>query len=156
MSTHNQLFLSHMTINALQHRPPLGFFRDFVLVNDDEHKDTLDLKHTGIVPIIDLARIYALAEGLRDVNTVERLKRAAGSPTLSHDGAKNLLDAFEFISRLRIEHQVSQIRAGKEADNFVSPKQLSRLERAHLKDAFKVVQMMQETLASRYHTSQIS
>jgi CBS domain-containing protein len=151
----NQLFLAHMTANALQHRTPLGFFRDFVLVDDGEHKDTLDLKHKGIVPIIDLARIYALAEGLDAVGTVERLKAAAGSPSLSQDGSANLLDAYEFINRLRIEHQAAQIRKGEMADNFLSPKRLSRLERAHLKDAFKVVQTMQESLSQRYHAGHI-
>ena len=49
-----------MVRNALTHRPPLGFFRDFVLVHDGQHDDTLDLKHSGLVPIIDMARIYAL------------------------------------------------------------------------------------------------
>jgi CBS domain-containing protein len=156
LTKNNQLFLAHMTANALQHRTPLGFFRDFVLIDDGEHKDTLDLKHKGIVPIIDLARIYALAEGLGVVGTVERLKVAAGSPSLSQDGSANLLDAYEFINRLRIEHQARQIRKGEIADNFLSPKKLSRLERAHLKDAFKVVQTMQESLSQRYHAGHIS
>ena len=71
-------------------------------------------------------------------------------------GKSNLLDAFEFIGELRIEHQAAQIRRGEKADNFLSPKQLSRLERAHLKDAFKVIQTMQESLSHRYHTGHIS
>ncbi|WP_419648266.1 putative nucleotidyltransferase substrate binding domain-containing protein [Thiolapillus sp.] len=37
----------------------------------------------------------------------------------------------------------------------MSPKQLSKLEREHLKDAFKVVQTMQSTLEMRYHTDRI-
>lgn len=156
LAKNNQLFLAHMTANALQHRTPLGFFRDFVLDDDDQHKDSLDLKHKGIVPIIDLARIYALAEGIDAVNTIERLEKAAGTASLSRDGAENLLDAYEFISRLRMEHQVEQIRRGEEADNYLPPKQLSRLERTHLKDAFKVVQTMQEALAQRYHVGRIS
>ncbi len=155
LTKHNQLFLAHMTANSLQHRTPLGFFRDFVLVDNGEHKDTLDLKHNGVVPIIDLARIYALAEGLKTANTIARLKKAAGSPSLSRDGAANLLDAFEFISDLRMEHQADQIRKGDAADNFLSPKSLSRLQREHLKDAFKVVQTMQEFLSQRYHAGHI-
>jgi len=35
------LFLAHLTANALQSKPPLGFFRDFVLVDNGEHADTL-------------------------------------------------------------------------------------------------------------------
>ena len=151
----NQLFLAHMTRNALSHRPPLGFFRDFVLVHDGQHDDTLDLKHSGLVPIIDMARIYALAEGLKEISTEDRLRAAAGTPSLSQGGAANLLDAFEFISNLRLEHQAAQIEAGGSPDNFMSPKQLSRLEREHLKDAFKVVQTMQATLELRYQTDRI-
>jgi CBS domain-containing protein len=151
----NQLFLAHMTRNALSHRPPLGFFRDFVLVHDGQHDDTLDLKHSGLVPIIDMARIYALAEGLGEISTEDRLRAAAGTPSLSTGGSANLLDAFEFISNLRLEHQAAQIEAGDSPDNFMSPKQLSRLEREHLKDAFKVVQTMQATLEIRYQTERI-
>ena len=65
------------------------------------------------------------------------------------------LDAYEFISGLRIRHQAEQIRKGEEADNFLSPKQLSKLERTHLRDAFKVIQTMQESLSKRYHTGLI-
>ncbi|WP_293652447.1 putative nucleotidyltransferase substrate binding domain-containing protein [Thiolapillus sp.] len=144
-----------MVRNALTHRPPLGFFRDFVLVHDGQHDDTLDLKHSGLVPIIDMARIYALAEGLHEIGTEDRLRAAAGTPSLSKGGSANLLDAFEFISNLRLEHQAAQIREGESPDNFMSPKQLSKLEREHLKDAFKVVQTMQSTLEMRYHTDRI-
>ncbi len=151
----NQLFLGHLARNALSHRPPLGFFRDFVLVHDGKHDDTLDLKHSGLVPIIDMARLYALAEGLPEIGTVERLEAAAGTPSLSQGGAANLQDAFEFISRLRLEHQAAQIQRGEEADNYLSPAQLSKLEREHLKDAFKVVQTMQATLELRYQTGRI-
>ncbi len=151
----NQLFLAHMTRNSLTHRPPLGFFRDFVLVHDGQHDDTLDLKHSGLVPIIDMARIYSLAEGLKEISTEDRLRAAAGTPSLSKGGSANLLDAFEFISNLRLEHQATQIREGESPDNFMSPKQLSKLEREHLKDAFKVVQTMQATLEMRYQTDRI-
>ncbi len=144
------LFLAHLTHNALKLRPPLGFFRDFVLVHDGKHNDTLDLKHNGIAPIVDLARIYALSEGIPAVNTIERLQAAAGTATLSESGSANLLDALEFIGILRLEHQARQIQAGEPADNFMSPKEISRLEREHLKDAFKVIQTMQATLQSRY------
>lgn len=145
-SKKSSLFLAHLTSNAVKLKPPLGFIRDFVLVNDGEHNDTLDLKHNGLAPIVDLARIYALAEGIESVNTIERLKQATGTKSLSPEGGANLLDAFEFIGSLRIEHQAQQIREGVKVDNFMPPKGLSRLEREHLKDAFKVIQTMQNSL----------
>ena len=38
----------------------------------------------------------------------------------------------------------------EQPDNFVDPDNLSPLERGHLKDAFRVVQTMQEALIQRF------
>ncbi|MEX2353695.1 MAG: DUF294 nucleotidyltransferase-like domain-containing protein, partial [Gammaproteobacteria bacterium] len=56
----NTIFLTYMAANALQYRPPLGFFRRFVLIHNEEHEDTLDIKHRGLIPIVDMVRVYAL------------------------------------------------------------------------------------------------
>jgi CBS domain-containing protein len=129
-------------------RPPLGFFRDFVLISDGEHKLSLDIKHNGIAPIVDLARIYALAEGIAPVNTIERLQKAAGTPSLSKESAANLIDAYEFLGILRVEHQAHLLQAGKAPNNYLPPQNLSKLEREHLKDAFKVIKALQDSRQS--------
>ncbi len=146
----NRIFIAYMVANALKHRPPLGFFRNFVLISGGEHDNTLDIKHRGIVPIIDLARVYALSTGQPAVNTLERLAQAAKSKAVSQEGADNLTDAFEFIGALRLRHQAEQLRQGRPADNYLSPDSLSRLERGHLKDAFGVINSLQDTLEQRY------
>jgi CBS domain-containing protein len=146
----NGIFTAYMAANALQHRPPLGFFRNFVLIHDGEHNDTFDIKHRGIVPITDIARVFALSQGLKPVNTTERLQAAAETPILSRDMGENLVDALEFIASMRINHQAEQIRKGLQPDNYLSPDELSDLERRHLKDAFRVIQDMQETMENRY------
>jgi CBS domain-containing protein len=149
-SKDNKIFLAYMAGNALTHRPPLGFFRNFVLIAGGEHHKTLDLKHRGVVPIVDLARVYALAEGLPQVNTLERLQAAAGSLSLSREGARDLEDAWHFIATLRLRHQAGQLRRGDPADNFLAPNSLSAMERSHLKDAFAAIATMQTTLERRY------
>ena len=153
LSQINNLFLRHLTTNALKLKPPLGFFRDFVLVHDGKHNNALDLKHNGLAPIIDLARIYALAEGIEAVNTIGRIKSVRGSQSLSQESADNLLDAFEFINSLRIKHQAQQIGLGIEADNFMPPAEISKLERAHLKETFKVIKTLQSYIETRYNIS---
>ncbi len=149
------IFLAHMASNALTHRPPLGFFRRFVLIHDGEHNDSFDIKHRGIVPIADIARLLALAEGSSATNTVERLRAVAGTPSISREMAENLEDAYAFISELRICHQARQIRKGIAADNFLPPGKLSELDRKHLKDAFSIIQDMQTTIENRYQTGRL-
>jgi CBS domain-containing protein len=140
----SSLFIAHLSKNALALRPPLGFFRDFVLKQNGKHKATLDLKHNGIAPIVDLARIYALSQGISAVNTIERIKQAAGTPAITKASADNLLDAYAFLGILRVKHQAQKLMQGVDADNYLSPKDLSKLEREHLKDAFKVIKTLQD------------
>lgn len=149
-ATGNRIFLSFMAGNALTHQPPLGFFKNFVLIRGGENDHTFDLKHNGVVPIIDLARTYALDAGLSEVNTEDRLKAAVEKKIISQAGANDLLDALEFISITRLRHQARQIRNSQKADNFMPPDDMSHFERNHLKDAFNVVKTMQSALASAY------
>ena len=146
----NGIFLAHMVGNALTHRPPLGFFRNIVLIRGGDHDKTFDIKHRGIVPIVDLARVYALAQGQPEVNTVDRLQSGKATQIISEVGGRNLEDAYDFIATLRVRHQARQLRAGEAADNFLSPDDLSALERSHLKDAFGVIATMQQALEHRY------
>lgn len=148
----NQIFLAHMAANAMSQRPPLGFFRNFLLVHGGDYDSTLDLKLRGIVPIVHLARVFALAAGLPQLNTAERLRAAAQAGSLSTDSAANLEDALELISTLRARHQARQIKHGQKPDNYVRPEELSQLERGHLKDAFSVIATLQDALAQRYQT----
>ncbi len=148
----NGIFTAYMAANALQFRPPLGFFRNFVLIHGGEHHDTFDIKHLGIVPITDIARVLALSKGLPQINTTERLRAAATTNALSAEMGANLEDALEFIASLRIRHQAQQIRLGVKPDNYLPPQDLSELERRHLKDAFSVIQDMQNTLENRYQS----
>lgn len=146
----HRLFLSHMVGNALHHRVPLNLFGALSTSRHAGHRDTLDLKHTGSVPIIDLARIYALAGGSAAVNTDERLAAAPASMEVSESGSRDLRDALAFITALRLRHQAAQARAGETPDNHVRLSELGQLERRQLKDAFTVVQELQSVLASRY------
>jgi CBS domain-containing protein len=146
----NQLFLAHMVGNALSRQPPLGLFGGLATLKSGEHKGTLDLKMSGIVPIVDLARVYALAAGHPAVNTHERLAHAADSGEINPQGVADLRDALEYLSTVRLRHQSRQLAAGHAADNYLDPEEVSSFERGRLKHAFGVVKTLQDVLAQRY------
>jgi CBS domain-containing protein len=146
----NRIFLAYMVGNALTHRPPLTLFGGISTVSVGDVRDAVDLKHSGIVPIVDLARIYALAGGHSEVNTYDRLAVAAQGLEITEQSAHDLRDALEFMAGIRIRHQANQLAQGKSADNFLSLGELSNFERGQLKDAFGVVETLQSVLAQRY------
>jgi CBS domain-containing protein len=146
----DKVFLAYLASHALANRPPLGFFRNFVLAGSGAHEGAVDLKRHGLLPIVDLARVYALAGGVESVATLDRLEESRAAGTLSEEGAENLSAAFEFISLIRSKHQAQQLRSGGEVDNFVKPDALTAMERRHLKDSFAVIATLQDALRAAH------
>lgn len=145
----NSLFVAHMSSNSLTHRPPLGWFGRIKTGSSGEHKGKVDLKHGGVVPIVDIGRLYALSTGIPLVNTVERLSAGVDSSVLSQTGARSLAEAHESISMTRLRHQVVQIRRGEKPDNLIDPALLSATERDRLRRALKTVKDIQAAMSNR-------
>jgi CBS domain-containing protein len=154
-SQKNRIYLTHMAANALSSQPPLGFFNNFTLVKGGAHHRTLNLKQNGVVPMVDLARIYALSIGGIAKNSVERLTLAAEKSVISREGSRDLLDAFELISITRLRYQAQLIKEGKPVSNYMPPNILSNMEQDHLKDAFTVIQTMQSALQQHFQSNLI-
>ncbi len=146
----NKTYLQQLSKEALEHKPPLGFFRQFVVETSGSQSEFLDLKTRGILPIVELARVYALELQSPEFSTRERLSQAQEAGLISKKDAHNLKDALEYISYLLIRHQGRQVKAKQVLDNRLSPSELSSFEREHLKDAFKIVSQAQAKLAQRH------
>lgn len=145
-ASNNSIFVAHMVANSLKHTPPLGLIRGFATIRSGEHKNRIDLKHNGVVPVVDLGRVYALQGRLPTVNTRARLEDARERGVLSVSGANDLRDAYDLIAQTRLNHQVNLVHRDKAPDNYLSPSDLSEFERSHLRDAFVVIRTMQSAI----------
>jgi CBS domain-containing protein len=138
---------------ALSSRPPTGFLRGLVVEHGGEHRGRLDLKHGGVVPIVNLARWAGMAAGVTSASTSERLRAAGAAGILTAADARTLEDAFELVTGLRLQHQVEQLREGSEPDDYVDPAILSPLTRSYLKEAFRAVASIQKRVSSDLGTA---
>jgi CBS domain-containing protein len=102
----------------------------------------------GAKVFVDAARVYALAHGLQQTNTAERLRAAAGQIGLGEADAAATTHAFYFIQGLRLRIQARSPQAGME--NRIEPESLNRLERATLKEALRLARELQSRLALDY------
>jgi CBS domain-containing protein len=139
----HELLLHRLGIFALSHRPPTGFFRDFVLTHEGERRGALDIKRGGLLPVVDLARWAAVTTGVTGVSTAVRLDAAEAGAVIDRTDVATLRDAFELFTQLRMDHQVAQLRAGDPPDDRLDPRTLSPLTRDHLKHAFRAVARVQ-------------
>ncbi|SFR59232.1 DUF294 nucleotidyltransferase-like domain-containing protein [Litoreibacter janthinus] len=142
----NSIFTAHMASNALTHATPLGLLKGLATIRSGEHRHTIDMKLNGVVPVVDLGRMYALQGELDVVNTRARLEAAITAEVISKSGGQDLLDAYDLVAQSRLQHQAGQIRRGTQPDNFLPPAELSAFERSHLRDAFVVIKTMQSAL----------
>lgn len=142
----NDIFLAAMAGNALQASPPLGFFRQFVLERDGREVKGIDLKHKGSALINDIARIYSLSAGIKEVNTAKRIQALMQGNVINHQDGLNLADAHEFIAHMRLANQGHQANNNLQVSNFLKPQYLSSLIRHQLRDAFNLVHDAQSGL----------
>lgn len=138
----NQLFLRLMVANALQTEPPTGLLRAFA-VDDSDGK--LDLKTRGTRVFVDAARVFALAQGVHETGTVERLRRAGSKLGVEDKHVAATVDAFQYLQLLRLRTQ----EAG-ESINRVDPYQLNEVDQRMLQEAFRQARKLQHRLQTTY------
>ncbi len=129
-------FFRHLTQNALLQKPPLGFFRNFVLESKGEHRNKFDVKQ-AMLPIVDYARVYALKDGVAETNTLERLRELMQKGLMPAKDCSEIEQAYGFLMQLRLVRQVGAIlEDGVAPDNYINPKDLSGIEQRLLKEIF--------------------
>ncbi len=146
----NGIFLAALAANVLDAPAPLGIFRRFLVERNGEHRDTLDLKKRGVIPIVDIVRIHALAHKITAVNTDDRLTQLASEKVLTINDSRNLQDALHFIMQLRIKSQAKQVTRGEKTTNMCNPNDLPKLAKEQLRDAFTIVDDAQTAVRLKF------
>ncbi len=140
-------FFRDMTENALHFKPPIGFFRNFVVESKGEHKDTIDLK-AAMQPIVDIARIYALKNEIEETNTLERIRQLFLRRVIQRKEYQDLEHAYNFLMQLRFVRQITAIiEETAKPENHVNPKSLSRIQQTMLKEIFKRIEKYQSRIS---------
>jgi CBS domain-containing protein len=143
-------FFRHLTQNALLNKPPIGFFRSFVVESKGEHRNKFDIKH-AMMPIVDYARIYALKNALEETNTLERLKRLGQKGLFSAKDYNEIEQGYSFLMQLRLARQVGALlEEDREPDNYINPKELSGIEQRLLKEIFIRIGNLQTRLSFEF------
>lgn len=143
-------FFRHLTENALHFKPPIGFFRNFVVESKGKHRDKFDIK-AAMLPIVDFARIYALKHQVEETNTLGRLAVLRRKDILSQEEYEEINKAYGFMMQQRFVRQITAIVDEKaRPDNYINPKQLTRIEQKMLKEIFSRVSTFQSKLDAEF------
>ncbi|MDY6952394.1 MAG: putative nucleotidyltransferase substrate binding domain-containing protein, partial [Thermodesulfobacteriota bacterium] len=149
----NRAFLRHLTTNALYNGPPLGFLRALVVEKTGDHKDELNLKMRGLVPLVDAIRVLALSAQISATNTLHRLELIKKKGLLSEDLAEDTKEAFNFIMFLRLHHHMAQKEQDLEPSDYIDPRALPKLQGKSLIESFHVIRDLQGEVKARFPES---
>jgi CBS domain-containing protein len=144
------IFLGHMANMIIKNRPPVGFFKSFVVEKSGEHKNEFNLKIKGIAPLIDAVRLFALEKGVTETSTHGRIQALKDKHSIIKEYSSELEHAFDFLMLLRVQHQYGQIKEGIQPDNFINPDRLSSLEKKTIREAFHFISKLQDLIIEIY------
>jgi CBS domain-containing protein len=140
-------FVRRLARTATDFKPPLGFRGALVTGRDgDAPEGTFDVKRGGMLPIVNLARFFALANEVTISATLDRLVAVEELDGFDQELTAVLRDAFLVAWRVRLEHHAACIDADRSPDNYVDPKKLSPLLREELREAFRAIASAQKRL----------
>jgi CBS domain-containing protein len=146
-------FIKQMADNALRNRVPLSW-RGSVETQAVDGREMFDLKLHGTAIFVDVARLYALAHGVDELSTRERLAAVAGGLKVEASEGESWVSAFEFLQMLRLHVQIGRQDQGDappaDNPNLLDVKQLNDIDRRVLKEALRVARSLLQRIELDY------
>jgi len=149
----NKLFFDYLGNDALKKPPPLGFFRQFLVEEDGENKDTFDIKTRALMPLIDAARLLVLSQNIKGVNnTYMRYKQLAVADPKNSELFLNCAEAFLTLSEFRTVEGLKNDSNGQ----FINLEELSKTDKVKLKNCFIPIKELQELIKNKFKLTYFS
>ncbi|MCP5419620.1 MAG: cyclic nucleotide-binding/CBS domain-containing protein [Gammaproteobacteria bacterium] len=147
--------LQHFARAILAFDTPLGLFNRFILERAP-HARQMDIKKGGIFPIVHGIRSLALEQGLSETNTIMRIQALSGRGLLDDRFTGDLIEAFEFISMLRLRVHMTAWENHQPTHNYLYPRKLNKLERDLLKESLKIVKELKNFVSYHFKLRMVS
>jgi CBS domain-containing protein len=133
-------FHKQLALNALARTVPLNWLGGI----ETDAAGTVDLKLQGTAVIVDAARVYALAHGVPETGTRDRLDEVGRRIGLAPSEYQAWSGAFEFLQLLRLRAQLEGTSTGH--PNRIAPASLNDIDRRILKESFRIARQLQQRM----------
>jgi CBS domain-containing protein len=133
-----------------RHRVPLGLFHSFITEKGGPHKKEIDMKRSGLLFIIESARLLAMKHGIRETSTLGRLQALVEKGVIQGDDSEYFENAYRVILHHTLMAQADNYLHKGSADYFLNPYELSDRSQGILKNAFKAISRLQDIVGSEF------
>jgi len=112
----------------------------------------IDLKKSGLAPIVLLARLYGLRAGSAAVSTNDRLLAAGAANVLSPELSTRLREGYDLLSRLRLTNQLRQMAARQYVTDTITVDELTDVEHDAVREALRAIKSAQSVTSVAFRT----
>lgn len=147
----NPFFLSQVAQNALLFKTPMRVLGTIVTSSSKKHPGRIDVKSPAMA-IVSFARLYALKNAINETNTLLRLDAITNLGIILESKHRDIVTAFETLVRMRLWNQAQALETNTKGDNWIDPDQLGHLEEVLLRESFKEIDELQNTLHKDFPT----
>lgn len=148
----HRAFLGYLARDVVERRVPLTLFGNVAVARSGPHRGAVDLKGAGGLQLAGAGRVYGLSLALRETNTIDRIRAAAAYGIFSPAEARDITDAYQHLTRLRLVHQLENLDRAEAPDNYIVPSQLSRADALLMREAMKTISHVQGGVRERFAT----
>ncbi|NQU56144.1 MAG: CBS domain-containing protein [Rhodospirillales bacterium] len=151
MIAKNHFYLSSMFHEIADHNVALGFFGGFITDDEkQEHEGQINLKHTGTLPLVEAVRLLTLREGLSETSTLSRIEALHLKGVVDDNERESLFAAFELLTGILLDNQISDFKEGKAVGYHVNPEALSKRQQKRLTEALKSIDLLRKRVKSEF------
>ncbi len=116
----------------------------------------IDIKKTGVFPVVQGIRSLALRERIRETRTTNRIRILEQKKILESEMANELLEAFDVLNTLRLKAHLQKAQDNQKINNEIDTHKLGKIERDLLKDSFKIVNDFKKFITYTFKIDKIS
>jgi CBS domain-containing protein len=151
LNTKNLLFI-FLAKEAIASPSPLGFFKQFLVESNGDHKDSFNIKRRALMPLINAARLLVLSNNISEINnTAQRFERLAEIEPQNKELYQSCSYAFKALLKFKTKQGILHNDSG----GIIQLESLTKEEKLKLKRCFKPIREIQEVLSVRYNLTNI-
>jgi CBS domain-containing protein len=137
---------------AIASPSPLGFFKQFLVENNGDRKDSFNIKKRALMPLINAARLLILSKNVSEINnTSQRFEKLAELEPQNKELYQSCAYAFKAILKFKTKQGILHNDSGR----IILLESLTKEEKLKLKRCFKPIREIQELLSIRFNLKNI-
>jgi len=146
-SDNQSKFFQLLSREAANYKLPVNIFKGGHGDPSGVITETMDMK-TGIMPIIDFARIYSLYHRLEETNTITRLHKMYQRNELSKSEFEEISHSYNFLMEIRFRNQLAAILNNEIPKNIITSNDLTEIEKSMIRNIYSRISPLQSRLNS--------